>query len=143
MKAASWVFKKNLEEHAKRLNLHETTLRNIEVQLGQLAHDLHKGLQGTLSSDMEVNPKGKEQYKAVTLRSEKQVGTSGNENQYVVIDFEEEAMNEYGKLKHHQEEEVLPLTGDDELSQENKVKKCLHSPWNFEDFKPPFYQFHG
>ncbi|KAM6544070.1 hypothetical protein CsatB_008517 [Cannabis sativa] len=48
------------------------SLRNLEVQLGQLANDLKNRLQGTLPSDTE-NPRrdGKEHCKAVTLRSGK------------------------------------------------------------------------
>lgn len=41
----------------------------------------------------------------------------------MVIDIEEKAKNEDGKLKHHQEEEVLSIIGDKELSQGKKVKK--------------------
>ncbi|KAM6580969.1 uncharacterized protein LOC115695250 [Cannabis sativa] len=48
------------------------SLRNLEIQLGQLANDLKNRLQGTLPSDTK-NPRrdGKEHCKAVTLRSEK------------------------------------------------------------------------
>ncbi|XP_060968275.1 uncharacterized protein LOC133035863 [Cannabis sativa] len=48
------------------------SLRNLEVQLGQLANDLKNRSQGTLPSDTE-NPRrdGKEHCKAVTLRSGK------------------------------------------------------------------------
>ncbi|KAM6594465.1 hypothetical protein CsatA_002168 [Cannabis sativa] len=48
------------------------SLRNLEVQLGQLANDLKNRPQGTLPSDTE-NPRrdGKEHCKAVTLRSGK------------------------------------------------------------------------
>ncbi|KAM6564131.1 hypothetical protein CsatB_024129 [Cannabis sativa] len=48
------------------------SLRNLEVQLGQLANDLKNRPQGTLPSDTE-NPRrdGKEHCKAITLRSGK------------------------------------------------------------------------
>lgn len=60
---------KTMAEHTRRLNLHDTTLRNIKVHLGQLAQELHRRSQGGLLSDTVVNPKGKEQCCGVTLRS--------------------------------------------------------------------------
>ncbi|XP_062103859.1 uncharacterized protein LOC133814974 [Humulus lupulus] len=48
------------------------SLRNLEIQMGQLANELRNRPQGTLPSDIE-NPKrdGKEQCKAITLRNGK------------------------------------------------------------------------
>ncbi|XP_062100024.1 uncharacterized protein LOC133805897 [Humulus lupulus] len=49
-----------------------TSLRNLEIQMGQLANELRNRPQGTLPSDTE-NPRrdGKEQCKAITLRNGK------------------------------------------------------------------------
>ena len=43
------------------------SIHNLEVQVDQLADSLSSRNQGTLSSDIEKNPK--EQLKAITLRS--------------------------------------------------------------------------
>lgn len=42
---------KTIEDHARRLNFHDTTLRNIEVQLGQLTQDIHRIPQDGLPSE--------------------------------------------------------------------------------------------
>src|SRR4051812_21374462 len=47
------------------------SIRNLEVQIGQLHNILANRVQGTLPSDTEKNPK--EQVNAVTLRSGKQL----------------------------------------------------------------------
>lgn len=69
MRSMSQRNEKTIDDHTRRLNVHDTTLRNIEVQLGQLTQDIHKRPQGGLPSDMVANPKGKEQCCAITLNS--------------------------------------------------------------------------
>ena len=64
---------KLFEEQVKRTSLLETSLKNMEVQMGQLAQELHRRPQGGLPSDTIPNPKGKEQCHAVTLRSDKKL----------------------------------------------------------------------
>ena len=61
------------EEQVKRTSLLETSLNNMEVQMGQLAQEMHRRPQGGLPSDTVQNPKGKEQCHAVTLRSGKRL----------------------------------------------------------------------
>ena len=53
------------------LNNQAAQLRNLEVQMGQMASLLSERQQGNLPSTSEVNPRreGKEHCKAVTLRS--------------------------------------------------------------------------
>ena len=55
------------------LNNQAAQLRNLEVQLGQMASLLSKRQQGNFPSTSEVNPRieGKEHYKVVTLRNGK------------------------------------------------------------------------
>lgn len=48
---------KLIAEQARRINLHDTILRN---KLGQMAQELHMRPQGSLPSDTIVTPKGKE-----------------------------------------------------------------------------------
>ncbi|PON74562.1 hypothetical protein PanWU01x14_049690 [Parasponia andersonii] len=52
-------------------------LRSFETQLGQLANADNNRPQGTLPGNTEVNPnrENKEQFKVITLRSGKEVGT--------------------------------------------------------------------
>ena len=52
------------------LNNEEAQLRNLEVQMGQMASLLCERQQGNFPSTSEVNPRreGKEHYKVVTLR---------------------------------------------------------------------------
>ncbi|XP_073147962.1 uncharacterized protein [Henckelia pumila] len=50
----------------------DASIRNLETQLGQLANIIAGRTQGTLPSDTEKNPK--EQAKAITLRSGKEIG---------------------------------------------------------------------
>lgn len=59
MKASNERKEKKFEEHTKRLKLHDTILRNIEIQLGQLAQELYQRPRGTLSSGIVTDPKGK------------------------------------------------------------------------------------
>lgn len=47
------------------------SIKNVENQMGQIAHALNSRPQGPLPSDTEINPGRDEQCKAVALRSEK------------------------------------------------------------------------
>ena len=60
------------------LNNQAAQLRNLGVQMGQMASLLSERQHGNLPSTSEVNPRreGKEHYKAVTLRSGKTIGQS-------------------------------------------------------------------
>ncbi|XP_017972556.1 PREDICTED: uncharacterized protein LOC108661169 [Theobroma cacao] len=49
------------------------SLRNLETQMGQLANSINNRPQGSLPNDTQINPKGKEQCQAITLRSEKKI----------------------------------------------------------------------
>ena len=57
------------------LSNQSTQIRNIEVQLKQMASRMNERQQGLLPSSSEVNPRreGKEHCKAVTLRSGKEL----------------------------------------------------------------------
>ncbi|XP_073124805.1 uncharacterized protein [Henckelia pumila] len=55
-----------------RLQNQDASIKNLETQLGQLANIIAGRTQGTLPSDTEKNPK--EQVKALTLRSGKEIG---------------------------------------------------------------------
>ncbi|XP_022857584.1 uncharacterized protein LOC111378582 [Olea europaea var. sylvestris] len=68
-KDESWL--DNIETHVSNMG---DTMKNLEVQIGQLATSKKSQQQGKFPNDTEVNPK--EHYEAVVLRSGKQVGKS-------------------------------------------------------------------
>ncbi|KAG9450144.1 hypothetical protein H6P81_010109 [Aristolochia fimbriata] len=57
----------NQEKGEARLQTQEASIRNLEIQVGQLANAISGRYKGTLPSNYETNPK--EQIKAITLRS--------------------------------------------------------------------------
>ena len=63
--------KANMHHQVTQLNNQAAQLRNLEVQIGQMANVLTERQQGSLPSNSEVNPRreGNEHVKAVTLRS--------------------------------------------------------------------------
>ena len=70
--------KANMQQQATQLNNQAAQLRNLEVQIGQMANLLTERQQGSLPSNLEVNPRGegKEYCKAITLRSGKELEIS-------------------------------------------------------------------
>ena len=54
----------------------QASIRNLEVQMGQIANVLNEREKGSLPSQIEVNPKKQEQLQAITLRSGKEVNNS-------------------------------------------------------------------
>ena len=69
----------NMQNQATQLNNQAAQLRNLEVQMGQMASLLTKRQHGSLPSNLEVNPRGegKEYCKAITLRSGRELESSG------------------------------------------------------------------
>ena len=63
--------KVNMQHQATQLSNQAAQLRNLEVQMDQMANILTERQQGSLPSNSEVNPRGegKEYCKAITLRS--------------------------------------------------------------------------
>ena len=71
--------KANMQNQSTQLNNQAAQLRNREVQIGQIANLLTKRQQGSLPSNSEIKPRseGKEYCKAITLRSGREVASSG------------------------------------------------------------------
>ena len=71
--------KANMQQHATQLNNQSAQLRNLEVQMGQMANLLAERQPGSLPSNSEVNPRrdGNEHVKSVMLRSGKELETQG------------------------------------------------------------------
>ena len=69
--------KANMQQHATQLNNQAAQLRNLEVQMGQMASLLTERQSGTLPSNSKVNPRrdGNEHVRAVMLRSGKELET--------------------------------------------------------------------
>ncbi|XP_065628545.1 uncharacterized protein LOC111994101 [Quercus suber] len=61
----------NIETHCSNMG---ATMKNLEVQIGQLATTINAQQRGTFPSNTEVNPK--EQCKAITLRSGREIEMS-------------------------------------------------------------------
>ena len=61
----------NIETHCSNMG---ATMKNFEVQIGQLAITINAQQRGTFPSNIEVNPK--EQCKAITLRSGREIKRS-------------------------------------------------------------------
>ena len=70
--------KANMQNHLTQLNNQAAQLRNLEVQMGQMANLLIERQQGSLPSNLEINPRdeGKKRVKAITLRSGRELATS-------------------------------------------------------------------
>ena len=79
------------EENQKRMEAkfdqivknHTSSIHNIQVQMGQLANAVAQRNQGNLPSNTETNPR--EQLKAITLRSGKEI-RFGNEIKKEVVE---------------------------------------------------------
>ncbi|KAK1588051.1 hypothetical protein Q3G72_019426 [Acer saccharum] len=98
---------KKLDTKVDQLAQHsQAAIQNLEVQIGQLARGSQACQQGTLPSDMVINPK--EQYKAISLRSrrtvEQSVGVGKNKEDMVEEEVIEEEVVEEDKV----EELTLP-----------------------------------
>ena len=109
----------NAKNDAKTAS-HETSIRNIEIQIGQLASQMNASQRGTLPSDTIPNPRrdGKEECKAINLRSGKQLpgipqasGVEKDVQDEVVIDASEKeplVANDGGK----KDDQVKEATND-------------------------------
>ncbi|XP_021831329.1 uncharacterized protein LOC110771347 [Prunus avium] len=73
------------------------SIRNLEVQVGQLANVLSGRNQGVWQSQPEINPKNQEQVMAITLREGKQVNTA--------VILEKEKLEKEEEAEKSQEEE--------------------------------------
>ena len=71
--------KENMQQQETQLNNQAAHLRNLDVQMGQMANLLTERQPGSLPSNSEVNPRrdGNEHVKAVMLRSGKELETKG------------------------------------------------------------------
>ncbi|KAI9100843.1 hypothetical protein K1719_024205 [Acacia pycnantha] len=111
-------------------SLHETAIKNLEVQMGQLASQVNVMARSNLPSDTIPNPKrvGKEECNAINLRSGKvlpDVPSSSTpqpkQDDQVIDDVEEESVGEEDETnKRKQLEESLNDVGKDKKIQEER-----------------------
>ena len=71
--------KANMQNQATQLNKKAAQLRNLEVQMGQMASLLTKRQHGSFPSNSEANPReeGKQYCKVITLRSRRELEIQG------------------------------------------------------------------
>ncbi|XP_022858882.1 uncharacterized protein LOC111379688 [Olea europaea var. sylvestris] len=99
-KDESWL--DNIETHVSNMG---AIMKNLEVQIGQLATSMKSQQQGKFPSDTKVNPK--EYRKAVVLRSGKQVGENALEQMPNYAKFMKKVMSKKWKLEEY---ETVKLT---------------------------------
>ena len=89
--------KANMQQQTTQLNNQAAQLRNLEVQMGQMANLLTERQPGSLPSNSEVNPRrdGNEHVKVVMLRSGKELETQ--EQSPVIEEVENEKVIQPGQ----------------------------------------------
>ncbi|XP_017974466.1 PREDICTED: uncharacterized protein LOC108661548 [Theobroma cacao] len=102
------------------------SLRNLEIQMGQLANSINSKPQGALPSDTQVNPNGKEQCNAVTLRSGKEVGGVN------------EKSTESSKERRNDDKAIVEKEVEEEKTDNGQAKNQGNSEANYPP--PPFPQ---
>ncbi|XP_073037960.1 uncharacterized protein [Primulina eburnea] len=91
----------NMETHMGNMG---ATMKSLETQIGQLANDLKDQNRGQFPSNTEVNPR--EQCKAVTLRSGKEIGIPEPTEESVEITVEEDE-EKSASVREEEPEKVL------------------------------------
>ena len=110
---------KMLEESRREVSLLKSQLRNVEVQVGQVAQDNQRRLPGGLPSDTVSTSKGKEQCNAVTLRSGKQLEEKSENQELISNNLEGEIVESMPEQLPKGPELYNNLKGS--CSQENKA----------------------
>ena len=108
-----------LEENQKEMSLLKTQIRNVEIQVGQVAQENHRRLPVGLPSDTVSTSKGKEQCNAVTLRSGKQLEEKSEKQELISNNLEGEI--EESMLEQPPKGPELHNNLKESCSQENKA----------------------
>ena len=123
------------EENQKRMEAkfdqiaknHSSSIHNIEVQLRQLANAVAQRHQGNLPSNTETNPK--EQLKAITLRSGKEI-RSGEESKKEVVNTQgRENKNDDNNPNKGKEHQTKDNDGKDQPYEPNSQKYETRIPF--------------
>ncbi|CAL8136907.1 unnamed protein product [Prunus armeniaca] len=92
-----------MTETKTQLQNQSAYIRNLEVQVGQLANALSGRNHGVLPSQPEVNPKIQEHVKAITLQNGRPIKTA--------IDLDTETQQQHLKTKEKSSENCPPVAG--------------------------------
>src|SRR3954468_19087124 len=139
------ILSKFMESTGERMKSNEilmqnqaASIRNLEVQIGQIHNILSNRTQGTFPSDTEKNPK--EQVNAVTLRSGKQLQEpqpkpteKRSEESHVEEIIKEKEPNEPKKIEQNKYEDRLPYP--------NRLKR-VHDEKQYSKFLDMFRSLH-
>ena len=115
--------KANMQQQATQLNNQAAQLRNLEVQMGQMANLLTERQPGSLPSNSEVNPRrdGNEHVKAVMLRSGKELEAKGQSP--VIEEVETEKVIQLGQNDDADKEQL-----NEKQSAENSTEAKANLP---------------
>lgn len=103
------------------------SIKNLENQMGQLAHAINNRPQGALPSDTEVNPKsnGKEHCKAITLRSGKELTVLGEGSAYQKSLESEDIDKEKIEVEEVEVDKSKVVRSEARTDEASKVPLCL------------------
>ncbi|XP_073024311.1 uncharacterized protein [Primulina eburnea] len=110
------------------------TMKSLETQIGQLANALKDQNRGKFLSNMEVNPR--EQCKAVTLRSDKEIRITDptEENEEILVEEDDEKGVSVGKEKVEEPKKRFKKKGlDDQFAKFLEIFKKIHINIPFDD----------
>ena len=115
--------KANMQNQVTQLNNQAAQLRNLEVQMGQMANILTERQLGSLPSNSKKNSRGegKENVKAITLRSGRELTTRGQPP--VVREKETEVVDQFSpeyQRQAEQPQEEKPSKTPDEREETEK-----------------------
>ena len=106
---------------------HSSSILNIEVQLGQLANAVAQRHQGNFPSNTETNPK--EQLKAITFRSGKEIRSEEESKKEVVNTQGRESQNDDNNPNKGKEHQTKDNDGKDQPYEPNSQKYETRIPF--------------
>ena len=115
--------KVNMQHQDTQLNNQAAQLRNLEVQMGQMANILTKRQQGSLLSNSEVNSRreGNENVKAVTLRSGKELAISGQPSVIGEVETEEVIQTSHNDKKKREQPQEKKFVGEETEAKDHPI----------------------
>ena len=131
---------KSQEGMISKVNLHDTAIRNLEIQVGQIASQINTFNRNNLPSDTIPNPQrdGKEDCKAVTLRSGKQLEDIPSSRREKKSASDRVIVGQQDKVHTNIDDVGEEKSADLEKMDKNKEKACT-SPLKYMP-PPPFPQ---
>ena len=114
--------KANMQNQSTQLNNQVAQLRNLEVQIGQMANLLTERQQGSLPSNSKINPRGegKEHVKVKTLRSGRELATLGQPPMVREVETEVDQFSPKDQMNKEQPQEKKSVKRSDERKETEK-----------------------